>query len=100
MAKKTLETQYQKLTDTEHVLLRPSMYIGSVAIHSGDQYLYDGEKVTIEEVNYNPGFIKLFDEIVSNSVDEHRRNPKLNEIKVTINLDSNEISIWIMVEFQ
>ena len=50
MAKKTIESKYQKLTDTEHVLLRPSMYIGSVAIHSGDQYLYDGEKVTIEGV--------------------------------------------------
>ena len=94
MAKKTIETQYQKLTDVEHVLLRPSMYIGSIVTHTGDQYLYDGEKVTIEEVNYNPGFIKLFDEIVSNSVDEHRRNPKLNEIRVTLNLDTTEISIW------
>ena len=95
MAKqKAIESKYQKLTDTEHVLLRPSMYIGSVAIHTGDQYLYDGEKVTIEEVHYNPGFIKLFDEIVSNSVDEHRRNPKLNEIRVTINLDTTGITIW------
>ncbi len=94
MAKKSIETQYQKLTDVEHVLLRPSMYVGSIVTHTGDQYLYDGEKVTIEEVNYNPGFIKLFDEIVSNSVDEHRRNPKLNEIRVTLNLDTTEISIW------
>jgi len=94
MAKKSIESKYQKLTDTEHVLLRPSMYIGSVAIHTGEQYLYDGEKVTIEEVHYNPGFIKIFDEIVSNSVDEHRRNPKLNEIRVTINLDSNGITVW------
>jgi DNA topoisomerase-2 len=94
MAKKQLEQQYQKLTDIEHVLLRPSMYIGSIAAHTGAQYLYDGERVTNEEVNYNPGFIKLFDEIVSNSVDEHRRNPKLNEIKVTINLDTNAITVW------
>jgi DNA topoisomerase-2 len=95
MAKqKSIETKYQKLTDVEHVLLRPSMYIGSVAIHTGDQYLYDGEKVRIEEVHYNPGFIKIFDEIVSNSVDEHRRNPKLNEIRITINLDTTEISVW------
>ena len=49
MAKKSIESKYQKLTDTEHVLLRPSMYIGSVAIHTGDQYLYDGEKVTIDD---------------------------------------------------
>jgi DNA topoisomerase-2 len=95
MAKqKGIEEKYQKLTDIEHVLLRPFMYIGSTSAHTGDQYLYDGEKVWTEEVTYNPGFIKLFDEIISNSVDEHRRNPKLNEIRVTINLDSSEILVW------
>ena len=94
MAKKIIESKYQKLTDIEHVLLRPSMYIGSIVVHTGEQYLYDGEKVTVEEVNYNPGFIKLFDEIVSNSVDEHRRNPKLNEIRVTLNLDTTGITVW------
>lgn len=93
MARKPIETKYQKLTDVEHVLLRPSMYIGSVSTHTGEQHLYDGEKVTIEEVHYNPGFIKLFDEILSNSIDEHRRNPKLNQIKVTFDLDSNLITI-------
>jgi len=95
MAKtKGIENKYQKLTDVEHVLLRPFMYIGSISPHTGDQYLFDGEKVWNEEITYNPGFIKLFDEIISNSVDEHRRNSKLNEIKVTLNLDTSEISIW------
>jgi len=95
MAKqKGIEQKYQKLTDIEHVLLRPFMYIGSITPHTGDQHLYDGEKVWSAESTYNPGFIKLFDEIISNSVDEHRRNPKLNEIRVTLNLDSSEISVW------
>ena len=95
MAKtKGIEDKYQKLTEVEHVLLRPFMYIGSISPHTGDQYLFDGEKVWNEEITYNPGFIKLFDEIISNSVDEHRRSSKLNEIKVTLNLDTSEISIW------
>jgi hypothetical protein len=50
--------------------------------------------VWTEQTTYNPGFIKLFDEIISNSVDEHRRNSKLNEIRVTINLDTSTISVW------
>ena len=95
MAKqKGIEQKYQKLTDIEHVLLRPFMYIGSISPHTGEQYLFDGEKVWNEEVTYNPGFLKLFDEIISNSVDEHRRNLKLNEIRVTINRDTNTLSIW------
>lgn len=95
MAKqKGIEEKYQKLTDIEHVLLRPFMYIGSTSPHTGDHYLYDGEKVWAESVTYNPGFIKLFDEIISNSVDEHRRGSKLNEIRVTVDLDNSRISVW------
>lgn len=94
MAKhKGIEQKYQKLTDIEHVLLRPFMYIGSITPHTGDQYLYDGEKIWKEEVEYNPGFIKLFDEIISNAVDEHRRNPKLNQIEVTVDLNQNQITV-------
>lgn len=94
MAKKQLEQKYQKLTDIEHVLHRPYMYVGSTTPHTGDLHLFDGEKVTFEKVTYNPGFIKLFDEILSNSIDEHRRGSKLNEIKVTLNLDIGEITVW------
>jgi DNA topoisomerase-2 len=91
---KGIEQKYQKLTDIEHVLLRPFMYIGSISPHTGDHYLYDGEKVWNESITYNPGFIKLFDEIISNSVDEHRRGSKLNEIRVTVDLDNSRISVW------
>jgi len=91
-----IEKRYQKLTDTEHVLLRPGMYIGSVKPHTEEVYLLDRRswKLVPKEVTYNPGFLKLFDEIVSNSVDEHKRNSKLNQIKVTVDLDTNKISIW------
>lgn len=92
--KKTIEQKYQKLTDIQHVLLRPFMYIGSISSHTENIYLYDGETLWNEEVEYNPGFIKIFDEVLLNSVDEHKRNSKLNQLKVTINLDTSEISIW------
>ena len=93
MADKRIEKKYRKLTDIEHVLHRPSMYIGSIKAHSGFQYVYDGETISYENVTYNPGFLKLFDEILSNSIDEHRRTPKLNKIEVTVNLDENSITV-------
>ena len=62
MAKKQMEQKYQKLTDIEHVLHRPYMYVGSTTPHSGELHLFDGEKVTFEKITYNPGFIKLFDD--------------------------------------
>jgi DNA topoisomerase-2 len=94
MAKSKIEEKYQKLTDREHVLHRPYMYVGSTEPHSGEHHLFDGEKVTLESVVYNPAFLKIFDEILSNSVDEHRKNSNLNEIRVTFNLDSGEIKVW------
>lgn len=92
----SVEKRYQKLTDTEHVLLRPGMYIGSIKPHTEEVFLLNEKKGKFEptEITYNPGFIKLFDEIVSNSVDEHKRNPQLNQIKITIDEVSGRISIW------
>lgn len=94
MAKTRIEDKYQKLTDREHVLHRPYMYIGSTEPHQGGQHIFDGEEVILKEVIYNPGFVKLFDEILSNSIDEHRRNPKLSEIRVEFDLDNSSIKVW------
>jgi len=94
MNKKDIATKYQKLTDIEHVLHRPYMYVGSTKAHRGEQPLFNGENVYLKEVVYNPGFIKLFDEILSNSIDEHRRTPKLDEIRVIFDLDNNSITVW------
>jgi DNA topoisomerase-2 len=47
------------------------------------------------EITYNPGFLKIFDEIVTNSVDESKREgSKLNTIKVTIDQSTGYINIW------
>jgi DNA topoisomerase-2 len=89
----SIDQKYQKLTDVEHVLLRPGMYIGSIKTHTEECWVPQGDEYVLKEVTYNPGFLKLFDEIISNSVDEHKRNPKLNRIRATINAHSHEIQI-------
>lgn len=90
---KSVEEKYRKLTDIEHVLLRPGMYVGSTKTRDEDVFLLHEGKLKKLPVTYNPAFLKIFDEIVSNSVDEHRRNPKLNEIKVTVDPASGTITI-------
>ena len=90
---KTLEQKYRKLSDVDHVLLRPGMYIGSVKPHTEEYYILNGDKFSLTEVTYNPGFLKMFDEIVSNSVDEHKRNSKLNKIDVTVDQKTGWISV-------
>lgn len=86
--------KYKKLTDIEHVLLRPGMYVGSIKHRTDDISIYDDGRFKTESVTYNPAFLKIFDEIVSNSVDEHRRNPrKLNQLNVLVNPERGAILV-------
>ncbi len=92
---KTIEQKYRKLSDIDHVLARPGMWVGSTKIRSEDVFSLDSEnKFKLKTFNLNPAFVKIFDEVVSNSVDEHRRNSKLNEIKVIVDQEKGTITVW------
>jgi DNA gyrase/topoisomerase IV subunit B len=67
------------------------MYIGSIKPHTTTKWIVDEGKM-ISKVTYNPGFLKIFDEIITNSVDESREGSKLNTIKITIN--DKRIEVW------
>jgi DNA topoisomerase-2 len=71
------------------------MYIGSIKPHKANKWIIEDDKMIQKEITYNPGLLKIFDEIVTNSVDESKRNgSKLNTVKVDINKDTNIITIW------
>lgn len=90
---KTIEDKYKKLTDEQHVLQRPGMYIGSVKPTKSIKWVLQDGKMVKKEIEFNPGFMKIFDEIVTNSVDESKREgSKLNTIK--INIKNNKISVY------
>jgi DNA topoisomerase-2 len=89
----SVDKKYQKLTDVEHVLLRPGMYIGSVKTHTEECWVPGRKEYELKEMTFNPGFLKLFDEIVSNSVDEHKRNSKLDKISVKVDAKAGTIQV-------
>jgi len=91
----SVDKKFQKLDDIDHVILRPGMYIGSIKPHKANKWIIQDDKMVQKELNYNPGLLKIFDEIVTNSVDESKRSgSKLNTIKVDINRETNYINIW------
>jgi DNA topoisomerase-2 len=92
---KPIEQKYKKLSDIDHVLLRPGMWVGSTKPCQEEMYLPDEAGLFQKrQITYNPALLKIFDEIVSNSVDEHRRNKSLNELKVKVDPDSFRITVW------
>ena len=96
MAKK-IEEKYQQLSEVEHVLLRPGMWVGSIKDEERSCFVYDidEEKMIIKDIVYAPAMLKLFDEVLSNSCDEYRRkdNMGLNKITIKINKKEQEISV-------
>lgn len=93
---KSIEQKYKKLNEVEHVLLRPGRYIGSIKPHESDEWLPIEGKMEKLPVTFNPGFLKLFDEVISNSVD-HSKRPEgkhLDIIRVDVDQASGEISIY------
>lgn len=90
MTTKKVEDKYKELSEREHVLLRPGMWVGSVKEEERQSFIYDDNqgKMTMGDITYSPGMLKLFDEILSNSCDEFRRkdNMGLTQIEVTVDL--------------
>lgn len=92
---KKIEDKYKKLDDIDHVLARPGMYVGSIKPHTASKWILQDGKMAQSELTYNPGFLKIFDEIVTNSVDESKRDgTRLNTIKVTVDQATGEVSVW------
>ena len=90
MTTKKVEEKYKELSERDHCLLRPGMWIGSIKDEERQSFVYDDKqgKMTMEDITYAPAMLKLFDEVISNSCDEFRRkdNMGLTQIEVTIDL--------------
>jgi DNA topoisomerase-2 len=88
-------SQYQKLTQLEHIIKRPDTYIGSVERLEKQMWVYNSENEAIEsrEISYVPGLYKIFDEILVNAADNKQRDKNMNEIKVWIDREKGEISV-------
>ena len=93
MDKKTLSDKYVKLTQIEHILLRPDTYIGSISSDIKPMFVatnyekIEETKIEFKSINYNPGFIKIFDEGITNASDYSIETGKVTYIKVNIKED-------------
>ena len=93
-----METKYRKLTQQEHVLERPTMYVGETQKKIDEVWypVFEKEKIKLIEktaVEYSKGFVKIFDEILINALDNYTRDTKMKVLKVNINPDGS-ISVY------
>ena len=84
--KKKIEEIYKEMDEITHVLSRPGMYVGSIKDETRQMFIYDSDEsmMTMKDVNYAPAMLKVFDEILSNSCDEYRRDTNLGLTKIEV----------------
>ena len=83
----------RKLSEREHIIQRPSMYIGAVDLTKSNEYVFEDGKIVHKEISYVPGFIKIINEIIDNSVDVAIKTnfEKCNQISVKMTEDTIEV---------
>lgn len=93
MTMKKIEETYKVLDHISHIILRPQTYLGSNKPHLSSRWIFEDDKMVKRETNFVPSFLKVFDEIITNAVDEHKRNPQLNKIEVNLDVKTGKISV-------
>ena len=91
---------YKKHTHREHILSLPDTYVGSIETTSEIMYVVEGESFKEKMlVGFNPGFYKLFDEIVVNAHDQvvrMRQRASTNPVKnITIEISADNKTITV-----
>jgi len=94
-AKALRKDDIQILSDIEHVLKRPSMYCGNINEETYNTYVYENDKIIQKDTPQIPALLKLFDEIISNSLDEAIRTSfkYATKIKVTFNEKTGSVTV-------
>lgn len=92
-----LSKQYKKHTHREHILELPDTYIGSIDNSIEELYVVNEDHFELKSLSFNPGFYKLFDELLVNAHDHvvrlKQRNSD-NPVKhIDISVKDNTITI-------
>jgi len=73
------ELKFEKLSQIDHALARPGMYVGSTAVATQTRWTatsLDPLKIERVDVEHVPALVKMFDEVLVNACDNAARDPK------------------------
>ena len=82
-----MKNDFKVLSEREHVLQKPGMYVGSLEVEE-QRGIIDFK---YRPVSINPALIKIVEEILQNSVDEHIRTNGEFATKIVIAIENHPI---------
>ena len=89
--------KYEKLTQQEHVLKRPDMYIGNMNLSDTTTYIYDevDKQIVQKEISITDGLLRIFIEPLSNAIDNVVRSREMGIAPKYIKVDIEDSKISI-----
>ena len=94
--KKTIEETYKQMSEVEHILARPGMYVGSTKEEQKSQFVYDYNDAVMKmkDVTIIPAIIKLIDEMLPYLQKYCRRHVFRNRSKA----HNNSLPVSVLVK--
>jgi DNA gyrase/topoisomerase IV subunit B len=91
---KAVNKEIVVLSEKEHIRARPTVYVGSVKPTDEKIPIVRSGRIFIDPKSISVGLYKLFDEVISNSIDEAKRmKGKMKLITIKVDSKRNAISI-------
>ena len=87
------EQKIIKLSEREHILRRSSMYLGSSSLEKKNEYIVSGDHFDYTEITYVPGLVKIFNELIDNSIDEFVRTKGQFANKIDVEISNDTFSV-------
>jgi DNA topoisomerase-2 len=93
--------KYGKMSQVDHILKRPDMYVGSVRSRESEEFVADPANdyhITKKSLSFSPAFLRIFIEPLSNAIDNVSRSrqggTKCSKIKVNIDDMTGMTTVW------
>lgn len=90
--------EYERVSDVDHVRLRPDSYVGPVGMVTERRWLHDGQRLLAREATFNPGLLKIVDEVAVNAADNLSRSgldgaPAMTYLRLTVDAGKGTIAV-------
>jgi len=81
------------LSERDHVRQKPGMYVGDITLSPHNRWGVFDDVIKKDSIEIVPAFLKLFDEIISNSIDEYLRTDGKHANLIKVKVDGDKITI-------
>ena len=92
-----MESKIRRLNQFEHILKRPEMYAGDMSMRQSTELIWNpkSRQLEFQEIRFNYGLLHIFNELLSNTIDNNWESQRMGLRQTYIRIDIDETSITV-----